>query len=48
LLDLPTAGSVQVAGRETTVLDEEERARLRLESLGFVFQFHFLLAEFSA
>jgi lipoprotein-releasing system ATP-binding protein len=29
-------------------MNEEERARLRLETLGFVFQFHFLLAEFTA
>ena len=35
-------------GVDTGTLDREERARLRLERFGFVFQFHFLLPEFSA
>jgi lipoprotein-releasing system ATP-binding protein len=48
LLDLPTTGEVLVAGRSTGQLDEAARARLRLETLGFVFQFHFLLPEFTA
>ncbi len=48
LLDTPTAGEVLVNGRTTKGLDEEARARLRLSQLGFVFQFHFLLPEFSA
>ena len=48
LLDLPTSGEVLVAGRPTGRLDEAARARLRLETLGFVFQFHFLLPEFTA
>jgi lipoprotein-releasing system ATP-binding protein len=48
LLDLPTAGEVLIDGRNASGLDETERAHLRLESLGFVFQFHFLLPEFSA
>ncbi len=48
LLDLPTSGEVLLDGRATSALDEAERARLRLESIGFVFQFHFLLPEFSA
>ena len=34
-------------GEDTALLDAEARARLRLEFLGFVFQFHFLLAEFT-
>lgn len=48
LLDLPTEGEVLVAGRPTSQMEEEERARIRLSELGFVFQFHFLLPEFSA
>jgi lipoprotein-releasing system ATP-binding protein len=48
LLDIPTSGEVTVAGRATSKLDEAARARLRLETLGFVFQFHFLLPEFTA
>ncbi len=47
LLDLPTAGEVLIGGRGTAHMDEDERARTRLETLGFVFQFHFLLPEFS-
>jgi lipoprotein-releasing system ATP-binding protein len=48
LLDMPSAGEVKLDGRPTSKLDETTRARLRLETLGFVFQFHFLLPEFSA
>jgi lipoprotein-releasing system ATP-binding protein len=48
LLDIPTAGEVLIDGRATSKLSEEARAQLRLETLGFVFQFHFLLPEFSA
>ncbi len=48
LLDRPTRGEVTIAGRPTGSLDEAAMARLRLETLGFVFQFHFLLPEFSA
>jgi lipoprotein-releasing system ATP-binding protein len=47
LLDRPTSGSLKVAGQDTSVLDDNALARLRLEMLGFVFQFHFLLPEFS-
>jgi len=47
LLDLPTEGEVLIGGRSTTNMAEEERARVRLASLGFVFQFHFLLPEFT-
>jgi len=48
LLDLPTSGEVMIGGRTTAYMPEEERARTRLETLGFVFQFHFLLPEFDA
>jgi lipoprotein-releasing system ATP-binding protein len=48
LLDLPTAGEVRIGGRATAHMDEAERAATRLSTLGFVFQFHFLLPEFSA
>jgi lipoprotein-releasing system ATP-binding protein len=48
LLDLPTAGEVRINGRATAHMDEAERAAVRLSTLGFVFQFHFLLPEFTA
>lgn len=47
LLDLPTSGDVLIDGRSTTAMAEDERAEVRLRRLGFVFQFHFLLPEFS-
>ena len=47
LLDAPTEGKLWLDGVDTSGLDDEARARLRLEKLGFVFQFHFLLAEFT-
>ena len=47
LLDLPTAGEVLIRGKATAHMSEEERAFTRLSLLGFVFQFHFLLPEFS-
>jgi lipoprotein-releasing system ATP-binding protein len=47
LLDLPTSGEVLIRGRATAHIDEAERGRTRLATLGFVFQFHFLLPEFS-
>ncbi len=48
LLDRPTRGSLRIAGEETIELDERELTRLRGRSLGFVFQYHNLLAGFSA
>lgn len=48
LLDKPDSGTLQLQEHETTALTEEARAALRLEKLGFVFQFHFLLPEFTA
>jgi lipoprotein-releasing system ATP-binding protein len=48
LLDRPSAGRVLLEGRDTATLSTGELAALRLARLGFVFQFHFLLPEFSA
>ena len=47
-LDTPTAGSVEVAGQNMARLNEAARSRLRNHTLGFVYQFHHLLPEFSA
>ena len=47
LLDRPTEGRVLLEGRDTASLSTAELANLRLARLGFVFQFHFLLPEFS-
>lgn len=47
LLDVPTAGSVFLDGRNTSGLGADELAGMRLRRIGFVFQFHFLLPEFS-
>ena len=48
LLDRPTSGRMWLRGRETSTLAEDALAGMRLAELGFVFQFHFLLPEFSA
>ncbi|MEQ1753145.1 MAG: ABC transporter ATP-binding protein [Micropepsaceae bacterium] len=48
LLEAPTSGSVVIAGRDCSKLDEAERTRIRRDILGFVYQFHHLLPEFSA
>ena len=47
LLDLPSQGEVLIEGEATHLLSERRRAAIRLSTLGFVFQFHFLLPEFS-
>ena len=47
-LDRPSSGEVLVAGREIHSLSESERGALRNHALGFVYQFHHLLPEFSA
>ncbi|MEX0912847.1 MAG: ABC transporter ATP-binding protein [Gemmatimonadota bacterium] len=46
-LDRPTAGTVRVGGQAVPDLDEDALSRLRNESIGFVFQFHHLLREFT-
>jgi lipoprotein-releasing system ATP-binding protein len=48
LLDAPTAGAVAIGGRPAAALDDAARTRLRRETIGFVYQFHHLLPEFSA
>jgi lipoprotein-releasing system ATP-binding protein len=47
-LDAPSHGEVDILGRKMTALSDAERGRLRNETLGFVYQFHHLLNEFTA
>jgi lipoprotein-releasing system ATP-binding protein len=47
-LDVPTSGAVAVAGQDMTTQDDRARGELRNRMLGFVFQFHHLLPEFTA
>lgn len=47
-LDVPTTGTVQILGRDMAGIGDAERSRLRNENLGFVYQFHHLLQEFTA
>jgi lipoprotein-releasing system ATP-binding protein len=47
-LDVPSAGEVKLLGRNFSAISDAERGRLRNESLGFIYQFHHLLGEFSA
>lgn len=47
LLDRPTSGLLSIEGIDVSSLDEEGLAKIRLEKMGFVFQFHFLLPEFT-
>ena len=46
LLDVPTSGRIWLEGKDTSGFDEEHRTDARLDKIGFVFQYHFLLAEF--
>lgn len=47
LLDQPTSGTIRIDGHETGAMSETERSGFRLAGIGFVFQFHFLLPEFT-
>lgn len=47
-LDKPTKGEVYIAGRRTDSMKKNELAELRNETIGFIFQFHYLLPEFTA
>jgi lipoprotein-releasing system ATP-binding protein len=47
-LDVPTCGEVFIGGKQMNLLSETKRGRLRNEQLGFVYQFHHLLPEFTA
>ncbi len=47
-LDTPSQGSVLVSGKDIAKMNDRDRSRLRNRELGFVYQFHHLLAEFSA
>jgi lipoprotein-releasing system ATP-binding protein len=48
LLEKPSAGEVLIAGQPCTALDDVSRTRIRRIGIGFVYQFHHLLPEFSA
>ncbi|MGE5088547.1 MAG: ABC transporter ATP-binding protein [Candidatus Levyibacteriota bacterium] len=48
LLDRPSAGTVRIAGEESASLDDRQLTRLRGRTIGFVFQYHYLLPEFTA
>ncbi len=47
LLDRPSSGVLRLDGRDTAGLDSLQRARFRRDYLGFIFQFHYLLPEFT-
>lgn len=47
-LDKPTSGEVWIAGKRTDQMNKEELATLRNQTIGFIFQFHYLLPEFTA
>lgn len=47
-LDSPTQGQIQILDQDITQMDEKKKCQLRNQSLGFIYQFHHLLPEFSA
>ncbi len=48
LLDRPSAGLLRIAGTETSAMTDDVRTRFRGETIGFIFQFHYLLPAFTA
>ena len=48
LLERPGGGSIMIAGEEAGALNEQQRTQMRRRTIGFVYQFHHLLPEFSA
>lgn len=48
LLDRPTSGKLFITGQDTSTLDETQLTRLRGRTIGFVFQYHYLLSAFTA
>lgn len=48
LLDTPTKGTIEINYQDATRMNDAERTRLRRDYMGFVYQFHYLLPEFSA
>jgi lipoprotein-releasing system ATP-binding protein len=48
LLDRPSSGKITIAGQDATNVDDDRRTALRSQFMGFVYQFHYLLPEFSA
>ena len=48
LLERPTAGTIRILGQDCGALDDRARTSIRLRTIGFVYQFHHLLAEFTA
>jgi lipoprotein-releasing system ATP-binding protein len=48
LLDTPDSGEVRIGGRSAGAMSDVERARVRRRAIGFVYQFHHLLPEFTA
>jgi lipoprotein-releasing system ATP-binding protein len=48
LLDAPTSGALRILGRPVAASGDRERTRIRRETIGFVYQFHHLLPEFTA
>lgn len=47
-LDIPTEGQVTIEGTQTDTMDKKALAHLRNETIGFIFQYHYLLPEFTA